>query len=365
MKIARFDPPGLLDDFDDAQRDAWSVWISNELDSAAAGEPATYDNDAPRAQFFNPSKVDIADDQQTLDISWTAFPKRIASAAASDLQRWRAADASRDVQDEYCEWSVQRDDDDKVVRVTFTCEGPEYWTTLAGFAPDKVLALYQKFISPHVQHADLFPGGVYDRRNRWNASTREGAMHLIQGANTLHAEIELAGGATIVRTRNGQLLTDEQALIRCGQYGAAGRHSDPHIGERVNSLTRAKADVTLANPIGLYFDDLVTAGWVTPDGSDPKQYWSYLRGTAGRYVRAVYEVPPAKGFVVGDIEIGGKPIRFGGQIADFIKIKLTGLACRFGKSTAQPMTACKVERPGAGLAELSVASMLAPRRRGR
>ena len=34
----------------------------------------------------------------------------------------------------------------------------------------------------------------YRPRNRWNTSTTEGAMHLVQGSNTLGAEIELAGG---------------------------------------------------------------------------------------------------------------------------------------------------------------------------
>ena len=54
----------------------------------------------------------------------------------------------------------------------------------------------------------------------------------------------------------------------------------------------------------------------------------------------MYEVPAAKGFVVGDIKIGGQPIEFGAQIADFIRIKLTGLATRIGQSTVAPMNGC-------------------------
>lgn len=41
-----------------------------------------------------------------------------------------AADASRDVQDEYLEWSVIRDNEKKIISVTFTCEGPEVGDTL-------------------------------------------------------------------------------------------------------------------------------------------------------------------------------------------------------------------------------------------
>lgn len=42
-------------------------------------------------------------------------------------------------QDEYCEWSVERNAQGKVTRVMFTCEGPEYWTCLAEKQPETVL----------------------------------------------------------------------------------------------------------------------------------------------------------------------------------------------------------------------------------
>ena len=102
----------------------------------------------------------------------------------------------------------------------------------------------------------------------------------------------------------------------------------------------AKADVTLADPVGLYIAGLSTVGWSTPDGSNPLDYWKIARGNPDKALRAVYEVPQDKGFVVGDIAINGKPIDFGGQIADFLQIKVTGLACRFGKSNVPPKTQC-------------------------
>lgn len=43
----------------------------------------------------------------------------------SKVKRWEKADASRNVQDEYCEWSVRRDEKGNILSVTFTCEGPE------------------------------------------------------------------------------------------------------------------------------------------------------------------------------------------------------------------------------------------------
>jgi hypothetical protein len=342
VKLDRFDPPAFLDDFSDEQRAKWSEMTSARFDAGVRGRPHLFDFDAPREQFYNPMKVETGPDAQSVDITWAGFPRNVEITSVSDLQRWRRAEASRDRQDEYCEWNVERDSaSGKVARVTFTCEGPEYWRLLAEDTPEVALDLYRQFVNPQVQLADLFfSNGRYNPRNRWNSSTVEGAMHLIQENNTLGAEIELAAGSSVVREINGRLLTDERELIECGQYGGVERHSDPHIGGQVNSLTRQKADVTLANPVGLYFDDLSTAGWETPDGSDPKSFWTYVRGTEEKPVRAVYEVPSELGFVVGDVTIDGRPIAFGAQIADFVRIKLTGIGTRFGQSTVAPVTGC-------------------------
>jgi hypothetical protein len=170
-------------------------------------------------------------------------------------------------------------------------------------------------------------------------------MHLIQQANTLAAEIELGAASTIVRVINGVELTGEQELIQCGRYGDEERNSDPHIGGQVNSLARLKADVTIANPVALYIDDLNTVGWETPDGSDAKDYWKIVRGTKDLALRAVFEVPAEKGFTVGDITRAGTPLEFGSQITDFITIKIVGQACRFGKSTTAPQTGCTQPLP--------------------
>lgn len=363
MKLDRFDPPGFLDDFNDEQREKWSEKISARFDAGVRGRPDRFDFDAPREQFYNPMKVDTGPDAQLVDITWVGFPRNVEVTSVSELQRWGRAEASRERQDEYCEWSVERDPaSNKIMRVTFTCEGPEYWRLLAEGTPEVALDLYRQFVNPQVQLGDLFfSNGQYNPLNRWNASTVEGAMHLIQENNTLGAEIELAAGSSIVREIDGRRLTDERELIECGQYGGVERHSDPHIGGQVNSLTRQGADVTLANPVGLYFDDLLTAGWETPDGSDPRSFWTYVRGTEEKPVRAVYEVPLELGFVVGDITIGGRPIAFGAQIADFVRIKLTGVGTRFGQSTAAPMNGClrpRIFDEPAALASFAVGSAL-------
>ncbi|GAA2280382.1 hypothetical protein GCM10010430_77910 [Kitasatospora cystarginea] len=353
--INSYGPPGNLDDLDDTGLKAWSMFIGDSVDQAIKGpDPSQVLNDSPRSQFYDLTKTDTAADAQQATVTWTAFPRRIKVHSLSDIQRWQRADASRDVQDEYCEWSVTRDPaSGKITKVMFTCEGPEYWNLLAQSDPAKVLQLYQTHISPDVKHGDLFGAtGTYQPRNQWNDSTSHGAMHLIQANNTLGAEIELAAAATIVRNIDGTELTTDQDLIQCSRYGEPERNSDPHIGGAVNALARQKADIALADPVGLYFDDLKTDGWATPDGSDPKSYWTRRRGDESHPVRFVYEVPQDKGFTVGDITINGTPIQYGAQIADYITIRLSAVACRFGQSTTPPKTAClQVPTAPAGAAE--------------
>lgn len=44
--------------------------------------------------------------------------------------------------------------------------------------------------------------------------------------------------------------------------------------------------------------------------------------------RLVVEVPSETGFTVGDLKIAGIPIRYGGQIAECITVKLVGAAAQ-------------------------------------
>jgi hypothetical protein len=350
MLLPQFDPPAFLDDFSPAQKLAWSSFISNSMDAELSRNPGHH--------FYNPKTTDTTADVVQALIFWTAFPRQVQVHAPSDEARWAQADASRDVQDEYCEWSVERDPaTNKVKRVTFTSEGPEYWKALARVNPAKVLSLYQEFVNPAVVASDLFRNNTYNPRNKWNNSTTHGAMHLIQGANTLGAEINIAVASSIVRRINGQLLTDEQDLITCGGYGVGERFSDPHIGSEINTLARAQDAITIANPVALYIRDLSTSGWATPDGSDPKQYWKIVRGGDQFGLRAVFEVPAAKTFVVEDITINGDPIKFGAQIADFITIKIVGQACRIGQNTVPDATTCVANLPLTAIARPTAAMM--------
>ncbi|KAL4442979.1 hypothetical protein ABPG77_008470 [Micractinium sp. CCAP 211/92] len=349
---ASFTPPGNLTDLRSENLAGWSDTISSFFDASAAGN-TDVTNDAPRRQFFNPTKPTRApidnNNPQFAPISWRAFPRRVLlKFPDSDEDRWQAAEATRDVQDEYCEWSVDRNAEGKVTRITVTCEGPEYWAYLAATQPDTVLqATVPAAREPAVAKADLFDSnGKYIPRNKWNTNSTTGAMHLVQRNNTLSAEIELAAGASIVRTRADALvITDSQELIQCAKYGVATRFSDPFIGASVNQLARGGALVAVADPVALYLDSFTPDGFTVsakpaacegqpPDGTDVSEFWTWTRGADNLRLRAVFEVPAGKGYVVGDIQQQSDtyfgPIKYGAQIIDFVKIKLTGLAFDLG-----------------------------------
>jgi hypothetical protein len=318
--LTTLQPPGKLTDLDAAGLAAWRSKISDLLDQA--GSPPA------RSLFVNPLTHDIPADAATKRIDWIAFPLLVQNGPGSQRAKWEAADGDRDLQDEYCEWSVQRDQDGIIRSVAFTSEPPDYWLFLAERDPNLVLDLYRQHVNPAVAPGDLFPNGVdYEPRNTWNNSTERGVMHLIQPNNTLEAEIELAAAATIARRKNGAPVISEGALISCSRYGAAGRNSDPHIGGEVNEVARLGADVSLADPVGLHIDRLNTAGWLAPDGTDAQTFWTITRGSPAFAVRGVFEVPKAKGYRVGDIEIDGAKIEFGSQIAERLSIRITGVGC--------------------------------------
>jgi hypothetical protein len=159
-----------------------------------------------------------------------------------------------------------------------------------------VLSLYQQFVSPTITKADLIHNGKYVPKDKYNNSTTNGAMYLVQGANTLGAEIDISVRSTIIRKINGTVLTGERELIDCGQYGDPDRNSDPHIAAQVNALARKDAFIPIANPVALYIAGFAPVGWQTPCGSDPRDFWKIVRGDQAHALRAVYEVAHGEGF---------------------------------------------------------------------
>jgi hypothetical protein len=273
--------------------------------------------------------------------------------------------------DEYLEWRAEHRNG-RLYRITFTCEPPDYWSALAqGFPspffmnPDDaadqpppgtgqwrlVLDWYKKLLGHPVPKDDLtfrenvtfqgkpaFREGDYNPWNRWNVA--DGIVHLSHPENTLGEEIELIGDASILRSdASGRQLRAAKCLLCCGGFGNINRSSDPAIGAAVNEIARSGRRLTIANPIGLYMSHLEDDGWTRPDGSPVSpDYWQVVReapGTPGlagsaRAVRAIYQVPDGETYTaedgrkrplqVGDLRIGGEPIRYAGQVAQAVQM---------------------------------------------
>jgi hypothetical protein len=308
-KLASFSTPARLPD---ANSDAWSDRVAGLLAPFVDGS---------LPQFYDPTKRNTPPGTPEPMISWVAFPAALRVTTPSAVERWRRADRNRRLQDEYCEWTVVRNAARKITRIVFTTELPEYWDHLFATDPNRVLRLYRRLVDPAVRLRDLRgPGGRYRRENRWNNSRPGRLVHLTQGANNLGAAIDLVARATVLRIKNGRPVTNQQELVRCAGLGNPLRNSDPQIASAVNVAAREGNEIALADPVGLHLGRPLTAGMVTPDGADAARFWRIERGDAEHTLRARFEVPPQRGYVVGDIEIGGRPIRFGGQVADRVQV---------------------------------------------
>jgi hypothetical protein len=381
-RTSRYDPPGFMTDFDEitGQLAQWSAAVSGWFDEVVAIEEGQLGGQP--CQYFNQLTAPQPEPLLEQAIVWNAFPgtllRRLGETAAIEVAEMMLPLTARDdgqgpfyhgpqwanlyyrPHHEYCEWRVDRDEHGKIVRVVFTSEPPEYWQALfGGELPDLkgkgkypvagdtelLVDLYREYVNSKVNLDDLlcsedfvdysdpekpevvYKKGGYNPYNRWN--TTDGIMHLTHPANSLQAEIQLGGDATVLRQSHWRSVANPDALICGAGYGGANRCSDPTIGATVNELAALGCWVTLRNPVGLYMDHLDLTGITKPDGSaiDPG-YFRILRGTEKDNLieRAVFQVPAGESFKVGDLRIGGRPIEFGGQLAKLMTVKLVGLA---------------------------------------
>lgn len=391
----RFLPPAFQEDFSDDPAkqtklvELWNVNLNGFTEQGLTGDPwnATYMTGI--TNYFNPS-VTSPENAAIADIIWGAWPGRIEryyeGLDSADLlsisDRGLMADGSiphqipynpcdlddsqtrpygpygpRGFQDEYCEWSVQRDANGVITRIDFTCENPEYWNSLWLVDPDRALQIYQRTLdyadikmddltlkdaqgNPVLDPSTGRP--VYNPLNKWNSGSG-GAMHLTSTPNTLQTEIGLATSSTLQRVSGN---ANEDSLLCCGQFGQAFRNSDPHIGGSVNRVVEAGFQVTLTNPPGLYIQMPNFSQYETPDGSSASQFWTIVRGKEklvneygdtlpGNFIlHAKFEVPAGYNYKVGDIRIAGKPIQWGGQVAQTFNMQIvaSALAKNAGKT---------------------------------
>lgn len=67
--------------------------------------------------------------------------------------------ASRNPQNEYCEWHVTRNAAGKITKAVFVTESPEYWQRLWDADRATVVNVYKALVDPAVTEADLRVGG--------------------------------------------------------------------------------------------------------------------------------------------------------------------------------------------------------------
>lgn len=253
-------------------------------------------------------------------------------------------------QDEYCEWFAHRKAGG-ITRITFTCEGPEYFEIMAATDISLVGDLYRENVDPAVKDSDLvwaqdmvdengdvvFPKGSYNKLNDWN--TRAGAMHLTHGANTLGAEINLAADATVIYPVSATPAnTFPLRLICCSGFGGVNRSSDPTIGAGVNGLARSGFALALANPVGLYITEIAIDGLRSPTGAmigPPALHLKRASADGTLILRAELAPPPGAGYTLDQCTFEGRPVTGGGEIARRVTVGLFGLAKRVPGRVAQ------------------------------
>lgn len=421
--LVQFTTPGCNNDFPNDPAAyarlaaAWSQNVSGFTNQAIAGNPWNSLYSSAQTAYYNPLVTPIPENSAAVDVAWIAFPNRLIQylgqnqlppnpynlpqdvlnqlAETGELAKypipqtrcpqadWGGATEAfgpygpRGWLDEYCEFSVVRNAANKIVRIDFTCENPEYYQTLWRIDPQTVANVYTAALSAGapksqwvtVTVADLQlvdpksgkpvidpqtgrPG--YNPLNKWNSGTLAiraaaasagGAMHLTATPNTLQTELGLGAGATVQRDQGN---TDPQALICCGQYGQNYRNSDPHIGQTINLAVGAGTNISLADPPGLYIQMPSFAQYALP--ADPKlpkgasaaDCWQIVRGFEqvvdpitkapfpGSFIlHAAFQIPQewidaGVSFTVSDITIAGKPILWGSQVQATLEVALFG-----------------------------------------
>lgn len=274
----------------------------------------------------------------------------------------------RDRQDEYLEWHANRNAEGKIVKLTFVAEGYDYFATLFEHDEQRVLEIYKEFLSDNRLKTDqlrardgvyrrgangkmteiVAPGG-FNTRNHLNIG--KGIVHLSHRANSLGAEVNLAGVSGIARTMaSGAVLdgSDAEKLLCCNAGGNPNRNSDPLISQQAYALVLGSYRYTLANPVGLYIAGIDEQGLLLPDNRTPvpRDWWTVVRGadlwdvTKSRVLRLELEVPEGESITISDLMIGGEKVAHPGQIAEFLSVHLFVTRWKRGDASTGPAVGC-------------------------
>jgi hypothetical protein len=338
--------PGKLSDLEGDGQRAWTRLLKQYFNTT--NSPHLLDK--PNQRTTNPVTVD-----------WGAYPVRIRSCLsrpeqAHRLLDWttRTGDKGRDLyQEEYFEWRVVRDRNDRIVRIEMTTELPEYWETLAAYHPRKTLQLVESLAGEKPDTKDVY--GRLDpfaasatpskRRNAFASKMRypganwspynngqKGLCFMSQEFNTLSAAILLVAYAAFpFVTRDSasspwRKMTGPEAIATGTQSAVSCRNSDPTIVGACIGLAFDGRAFAFADPVGIYIINVDHSAIRKPDGSAvPRSWFRFSRGSRTGLPlsqRLVFQVPKSQGFTISDLidSTTDKEIRYGGQIADLVQL---------------------------------------------
>ncbi len=325
-------PPGKVT----APNKEWSDTISGWLDENAQEALVGAEPRGLPPPLYNPLEEKL--ETTMVPVTWSALSGTLrALDHLSREQRWQLADQARtdafdpggDVapvfgQDEYCEWSVERNGDGEITRVIFTSEVGEWFDHLAEHDRPALLQLYRDRTGAEVEEQEIFDGDRYDWLNSWNTRIDGPIVHLAQGNNNLMAAIALAAEASVMRTRDGAPVTDTATLMDCRGLGAKDRFSDPSIATTINGAVARGARITLADPPGLYLVGIRTEGMQLRPGHDSLEVsdlWSPELGEEGHVVRAHFAAPD-EALPLSEVLLDGRPITTGAQLAERVDVQI-------------------------------------------
>jgi len=382
-----FDAPGQLADFRDARN--WHREMQREAEDIVRFLVQTYLGRDPRDEqelrdvaatlsYANPMVNAPPQSAETVAVTpWGAFPRAVRRHAPWPDQPFRDDDPDgslraaehlgdedhrpgvfldrhdsvlhlpvRDRQDEYLEWMLHRDEQGRIRRAIFVAEGYDYFASLFKHDEQRVLELYKEFTGVESIKVDdlratngiyrrlsdgrtyeVAPPGGFNPRNRFNVAN--GIVHLSHRANSLGAEVNLAGVSGIGRlTSTGALLdgADNERLLCCAEGGNPNRNSDPAIAQEAYAQVLAGFHYTLANPVGLYIAGIAETRLLLPDNRTPvpREWWRTVRGSANdrRILRLELAVPRSERITIDDLLADGVPVQYGGQLADLLTVHL-------------------------------------------
>lgn len=377
--------PGGLSDLEGPGLRDWEGKLAEITADAvrSAVKAARAANETDVVHLVGPEDASVAG-QTAAQVDWSGFPQRGKHCLKNDasvdaLLDWRDGngDVGRHFQEEYLEWRCVRDAGGRITRIEFTTETQEYWETLAAFHPMKTLRVIGRFAGERI--AD--PMKVYgvkdpealepdERKRRFSANmsypdpARFGASRspynnglraitfMAQQNNTLGAAIFLAAFAArqLGRQDGAALpvpLTGPLAIANTSQSAVDCRSSDPTIVGAVIGLCWKGRKIALSDPPGIYILGVDPSAFLLPDRSAavPVDWFEFQRGSRADASgglelsqRLVFEVPPGKGFVVGDLidQATDEPIKAGAQVARHVRVGLHVLASEVGTVSTAP-----------------------------